>query len=97
MPRYFLSLGNCLPPPQAIEDLSDDKAARALAITVAGELGRNRYGRSQECVVVLSERGQLIHKAWTSSDSNEGSIFSDLCSPPEHSGNMAHREQLMRQ
>lgn len=68
MPRYYFSLGNCLPPPQAIEELPDDKAARALAITVAEEMARNRHGRSQECVIALNERGQLIYKAWTSSD-----------------------------
>jgi hypothetical protein len=68
MPQYFFSLDHCLPPPQAIEELPDDEAARALAIAVARELGRNRYGRSQECVIALNERGQLIHKAWTSSE-----------------------------
>jgi hypothetical protein len=69
MPRYFFSLDHCLPPPQAIEELPDDEAARTLAITVAEEMGRNRHGRSQECVITLNERGQLIHKAWTSSES----------------------------
>ena len=68
MPRYFFSLDHCLPPPQAIEELPDDEAARALAITAAAEIGRNRYGREQECIIVLNERGRLIHKAWTSSD-----------------------------
>ena len=68
MARYFFSLNHCLPPPQAIEELPDDETARALAMTVAAELGRNRYGRVQECIIVLNERGQLIHKAWTSSD-----------------------------
>jgi hypothetical protein len=68
MPRYFFSLNHCLPPPQAIEELPDDKAARALAITVA-EDGID-MAASQECVITLNERGQLIHKAWTSSDSD---------------------------
>ena len=68
MPRYFFSLDHCLPPPQAIEELPDDETARALAMTVAAELGRNRHGRMQECIIVMNERGQLIHRAWTSSD-----------------------------
>jgi len=68
MPRYFFSLDHCLPPPQAIEELPDDEAVRVLAMTVAAEFGRNRQGRTQECIIVLNDRGQLIHKAWTSSD-----------------------------
>jgi hypothetical protein len=60
MARYFFSLDYCLPPPQAIEELQDDEAARALTTTVAAEFGRNRHGRTQECVIVLNERGQLI-------------------------------------
>ena len=71
MPRYFFSLNHCLPPPQAVEELPDDEAARALAMTVAAEFGRNRQGRTQECIIVLNERGQLIHKAWTSSDCSD--------------------------
>ena len=67
MPRYFFSVDHCLPPHQAIEELPDDEAARALAITVAEEFGRNRNVRAQ-CIIVLNEGGQLIHKAWTSSD-----------------------------
>jgi hypothetical protein len=69
MPQYFFSLDHCLPPPQAIEELPDDEAARALTNAIAGELGRNRNGRSPECVIALNERGQLIHRGWTSSDS----------------------------
>jgi hypothetical protein len=67
MPRYFFSLDHCLPPPQVIEELADDEAARALAMTVAAEFGRNRHGRTQECIIVLNECGKLIHKVWTSS------------------------------
>lgn len=75
--RYFFSLMNCLPSPRAIEEHPDDEAARAVAGTVAEQLGRNRYGRSQECVVVLNERGQLVSKTWTGSDLMEGAIFTD--------------------
>jgi hypothetical protein len=67
MPQYFFSLNHSLAP-QAIEELPDDKAAHALAIAVAEEIARNRDGRSQECVVALNERGQLIHKVWASTD-----------------------------
>ena len=36
-------------------------------MTVAAELGRNRHDRAQDCIIVLNELGQLLHKAWTSS------------------------------
>src|SRR5262249_39448641 len=52
---FSLSTVACRPPP--VEELPDDEAARALAMTVAAEFGRNRHGRMQECIIVLDERG----------------------------------------
>lgn len=68
MPYYFFMLDDDLPPAQEGEQLRNDAAARELCVAVAGELGRNRFGRDQVSVVVLNQKGQLVHRAWTSSD-----------------------------
>jgi hypothetical protein len=61
MPHYTFAFGSVLEPAQVIEVLADDNAARLHADIVAKEFNRNRD--RPVAVLVLDERGRLVHRA----------------------------------
>jgi hypothetical protein len=61
MPHYTFAFGSVLEPAQVIEVLADDNAARLHADIVAEEFNRNRD--QPVAVLVLDDRGRLVHRA----------------------------------
>ncbi len=70
MPFYYFALDDDLPSSGASEELPDDQVACDVAILIAGELSRNRFGREQTAISVFDERGRVVRKVWTRSHYN---------------------------